>query len=108
MDKTVYIARAKDGSVASVSLVSDDRHDEPLSGNSPELTEFYRQTYGEEARFVESDLALVRVLEDLIEVLIDKDVLRFTDLPAAAQKKLVERRSIRGLTLFSDSDNGII
>lgn len=42
-----------------------------------------------------SDYELVRVLEDLIEVLVEKDLLLFTELPVAAQKKLMQRRSVR-------------
>lgn len=42
-----------------------------------------------------SDTQLVRVLEDLLEVLIANKVILFTDLPTAAQVKLLERRSIR-------------
>lgn len=42
-----------------------------------------------------SDLALVRVLEDLIDLLVDRSVIRFTDLPQAAQTKLLQRRSAR-------------
>lgn len=46
-------------------------------------------------RLAESDQAMVRVLEDLIDTLIGKDLLHFTDLPDAAQKKLLERRQLR-------------
>ena len=60
------------------------------------------------AGLARSDLALARVLEDLIDVLIDRQVLRFTDLPQAAQDKLVQRRSLRDdvrrLQLLEDDD----
>ncbi len=108
MDKTVFVARNKRGGVVSVALAQDEMHAEALPADSPELMEFGQLLQGEEAKFVASDLALVRVIEDLIEVLIQKDVLRFTDLPAAAQHKLMERKSLRGLNLLEDSDNGII
>jgi len=42
-----------------------------------------------------SDTSLVRVLEDLIDVLINRGVIQFTDLPEAAQAKLLERREAR-------------
>jgi hypothetical protein len=42
-----------------------------------------------------SDLGLIRVIEDLIDTLLAKDVIRFTDLPAAAQNRLLERRNLR-------------
>lgn len=43
----------------------------------------------------QSDLALVRVIEDLIDTLIEKGLIQFTDLPAAAQAKLLSRRETR-------------
>ncbi len=45
--------------------------------------------------WMESDLALARVIEDLIEVLIEKKLIMFTDFPAGAQRKLLDRRGLR-------------
>jgi len=50
-----------------------------------------------------SDFELVRVLEDLIELLVDKNLLLFTELPIAAQKKLIRRRSVRQNLNATDS-----
>ena len=60
--------------------------------------------------WMESDLALARVIEDLIEVLIDKKLIMFTDFPAGAQRKLLDRRGLRKEfdymeTLFADGDD---
>lgn len=57
----------------------------PASGNKAEIRN----------RLYESDLELIRVLEDLIDVLIGKGVIVLTDLPEAAQMKLAERRNLR-------------
>lgn len=43
----------------------------------------------------QTDVGLVRVLEDLIDALITRGVIQFTDLPQAAQAKLLERRQSR-------------
>jgi hypothetical protein len=43
----------------------------------------------------QSDLDMIRVLEDLIEVLTTKGVISITDLPAGAQAKLLSRSSAR-------------
>lgn len=43
----------------------------------------------------QTDTGLARVLEDLIDVLITRGVIQFTDLPDAAQSKLLERRQTR-------------
>ncbi|MGK9066266.1 tryptophan synthase subunit beta [Stutzerimonas chloritidismutans] len=65
------------------------------------------------AHLRQSDLEMVRVLEDLIHALIDKGVLRITDLPDSAQAKLAGRSRARhalgssGL-LVDDDDAGLI
>ena len=42
------------------------------------------------------DADFIRVVEDLIDVLIQKGVLRVTDLPVGAQRKLAARKHLRG------------
>lgn len=62
----------------------------------------------------QTDMGMARVLEDLIDVLITRGLIQFTDLPEAAQEKLLERRETRAnladrLNLYpNDSDNGLI
>ncbi|WP_163337407.1 hypothetical protein [Desulfopila sp. IMCC35008] len=41
------------------------------------------------------DTRIVRVLDDLIDVLVDKNIIRFTDLPEDARKKIGDRKRIR-------------
>ena len=43
----------------------------------------------------QTDIGLARVLEDLVDVLITRGLIQFTDLPEAAQAKLLERRQTR-------------
>jgi hypothetical protein len=64
-------------------------------------------------RLQQSDLEMIRVLEDLIHLLIHKGVVRITDLPEAAQAKLGERSRARnalgGLTgLINAEEQGVI
>ena len=56
------------------------------------------QRYLEDAmkQLSSSDTETIRVIEDLVDLLIEKKLILLTDLPAAAQKKLSERRQIRG------------
>lgn len=68
---------------------------EEIPITSPELIDFMRNAGMEQSTLQQSDMRLVRVLEDLIDLLIDRDVIRFTDLPLPAQEKLMERRSMR-------------
>ena len=64
-------------------------------------------------RLQQSDLNMVRVLEDLITVLMSKGVVSITDLPPAAQNKLIDRAKARetlsGLEgLIGDEDERLI
>lgn len=62
----------------------------------------------------QTDAGLARVLEDLIDVLINRGLIQFTDLPHAAQSKLLERRQTRAhLThrlhlLPEDNESGLV
>lgn len=44
-----------------------------------------------------TDRAMIRVIEDLIEILIEKNIITVTDLPEATQEKLLNRKKIRQL-----------
>lgn len=100
-----YVARNESGEMVAVSLIGDGAHPELLRDDAPELAAFVRGLSGA-GSLADSDMGLVRVLEDLIDVLIEKDVLRFTDLPVPAQNKLMHRRGLRhalgGLQLLGD------
>lgn len=43
----------------------------------------------------DSDVALIRVIEDIIDTLIDKNLIMFTDLPPAARSKIMSRKNAR-------------
>ncbi|MGY9061052.1 MAG: hypothetical protein ACKVG1_01940, partial [Rhodospirillales bacterium] len=45
--------------------------------------------------WVQSDWASSRVVENLVDVLIEKNLNMFMDLPNGAQQKLMERRGLR-------------
>jgi hypothetical protein len=58
----------------------------------------------------QTDLGMGRVLEDLVDVLISRRAIQFTDLPLGAQAKLLERRQTRAqmsqrLNLLPDEDH---
>jgi len=85
---------------------------EPLPANHPEVQAFL-STDEAQRTFASLDADLVRVLEDLIDVLIQRNVLRVTDLPVEAQQKLFNRKHLRSsmkhyaLKLFGDADVGM-
>ncbi len=107
-----YIKRNELGQVCAVSLTPQGGHIQSTREDAPELELFLEQLEDDQQRISGTDMPLVRVLEDLIDLLIDREVIRFTDLPDAAQNKLLKRRHLRaalnpGLDLLDDSEKSI-
>ncbi|HEC91163.1 MAG TPA: hypothetical protein ENI55_05805 [Alphaproteobacteria bacterium] len=93
-----YVKRDDRGGIAAVYRHPVEDGLEEVPDDNPELLEFFKLTgWDAEANkeFLESDLSLARVLEDLIDVLIQNKAMQFTDLPLAARKKLLSRRGLR-------------
>ena len=93
-----YVIRDGDGQIIAVHAIRSEQAQERLATDDPGLREFIAAT-GDSANLqsvlVASDLEMVRVLEDLIAVLIDKRIIMLTDLPEAAQRKLARRYELR-------------
>jgi len=80
-----------------------------LAFESEELQGWLRAKLDVEAKLSvlkRSDTELVRVLEDLIHILVERGVIRYTDLPAAARQKLDERALLRA-DLEAIADHGV-
>lgn len=95
-----FVKRDQAGTITAIfNQPMTDGMDE-LAADDPELLAFLNSdggNRGPDAKLdlSESDIGMVRVLEDLINLLIDKGVIRITDLPEAAQQKLLERGALR-------------
>jgi hypothetical protein len=89
----LHVVRYDDGTIQSVSK-DPLPGGEPLDEHHPEIQAFFGKT-GLEPAFDTADADFVRVIEDLIDTLIAKNIIRHTDLPAAAQKKLLLRKGLR-------------
>jgi len=93
-DGMPYVRKDDSGRITAVSMEALEGF-EQVPSDAAELAEFEQQLIDTRARLEESDLDVIRVLDDLITVLVDKNLIRFTDLPAAAQRKLLARRRLR-------------
>ncbi|UDM08405.1 tryptophan synthase subunit beta like protein [Halomonas sp. NyZ770] len=103
----LYIKRNEEGEIVMLSKEPSPECNDTVEGDSPEVLAFLAGQVGGASQFIASDLAFVRVVEDLLEVLLAKGVLSFTDLPAAAQSKVMERKSLRAkndVNLLGDED----
>lgn len=110
-----YIRRDTQGQIIAVYDSPQIDADEFLSPNAPELLAFLGQSSDMGAAktlLSSSDMALIRVLEDLINTLIDKGVILFTDLPPAARAKLANREKFRdhlsSLENLMNDDQGLL
>ncbi len=89
----IYATRDAQGQVVSL-------HKEPMPNSEglphthPDVMQFLG-TEQEERQFASLDAGLVRVIEDLIDALIRRNVLCITDLPMEAQLKLFDRKHFR-------------
>ena len=101
-----YIRRNAEGTI--VALLAEPALDasENLSSIDAEVLAFL-SAGGSVETFRTLDLDFVRVTEDLIQALIEKGVLAFTDLPHEAQEKLRARASFRSRVLEGALDLGV-
>lgn len=92
----VYIKRDKDGRICAVYSKKTSDVTEQIDINDAEFVDFLlRCESDEKLKFLQSDLQLIRVLEDLIDVLIDKNIITITDFPQSVIDKLLARQAFR-------------
>ncbi|WP_018150637.1 hypothetical protein [Leeia oryzae] len=89
-----YVKRNDVGDIVAIYQAAEEGVSEFLPQHSPEIARFLGQEE-DASLFSGLDNELVRVLEDLIDTLITKNVLRITDLPTEAQQKLLARKRLR-------------
>lgn len=99
-----YVQRDASGAVTALFTQAGPDHQEELPTGHPDLAALTGP--GEFARL---DADLIRVIEDVVDVLIDRGLLRLTDLPPDAQRKLLARKGARarlrqGLNLLGPDD----
>jgi hypothetical protein len=102
-----YIKRNLDGSIDSLSLSLNDAHPEHISATDHELIKFLsfnNETEISKFALIESDKDIARVTEDLVYLLINKNIILFTELPQAVQVKLLGREKLRS-SLTDTTDN---
>lgn len=95
-----YAKRNKNGEIVALFDKPSQKGLEALANDDPEVMEFLARSHAGSdptplAFLQQSDLDLVRVVEDLVELLVEKNLINFTELPPAAQEKLLGRKRAR-------------
>ena len=106
----MYIKRNENGAIGAVSQTAMQDCNEFIADDAVELKSYLSILKPAQVTSLEqSDQAMARVLEDVINLLVDQGTIRFTDLPQAAQSKLLSRRELRGqrqgMDLLDDGDD---
>ena len=113
-----YVQRNEEGQLMRVELTPFTGMTGEVFEETPEITAWNNagsvvdESLQHRELLQKSDLEMVRVLDDLIFLLIQKGVITITDLPEMAQVKLMNRAQARqglgGLEdLLNSDDNGI-
>lgn len=110
-----YVQRDAHGQLIRVEAAAYAGSTEALPADHHEVQAWFANDVLQNSlkQLKQSDLDMIRVLDDLIQVLTTKGVIRVTDLPAAAQAKLLDRSHARealgGLNhLINDDEPGLI
>ena len=90
-----FVKRDESGKIDAISLSESADFAEFVDAESVELEVFLEDARPSADSLRESDSDLVRVLEDLIEMLTAKGVIMFTELPESAQQKILFRKRLR-------------
>jgi hypothetical protein len=117
-----FIKRDTTGAIMALFREQSAEAGDYLPPSHPEVQAFIGADRGDSATngqpesrqdMISSDLEMIRVYEDLVDVLISKHVVVLTDFPQAAQEKLMRRKRLRSsfssLTeaLAGEEDEGI-
>lgn len=94
----LYIERNADGAIAAIYQAPSEKAREQKGLMDEEVLQFLGQD-GKLDSWIKllslSDVSIIRVLEDLIDLLVKKNVIMLTELPEEARGKLRERKRVR-------------
>lgn len=94
----LYVERDKDGKIIALHNKPNPNAGEQKSLMDEEILDFLSKNADTDPwiQFLSlSDTGIIRILEDLIDLLIRKNVILFTELPEDAQLKIRERKRVR-------------
>ena len=97
-----YIQRNESGAIVSLTALPVSDKDQFLPPDDPEVLEFLTHPkMGEGVRekatmeLFAADLKMIRVVEDLVDLLTMKGIIMFSELPQAVQEKIICKRVTR-------------
>lgn len=96
----LYAKVDQNGNIIDVAPYQDREYSLLVSPNDYNVANILAEKIDQESSqklLSSSDQDMMRILEDLIDLLTEKRVIQFTELPMPAQKKLLSRKWVRGI-----------
>ena len=94
----LYVERDNAGNILALHIKPEPNAQEQKSILDEEILDFLNKNV-ETDPWIQllslSDIGIIRILEDLIDLLIRKNIILFTELPEEAQAKINERKRVR-------------
>lgn len=97
-----YVQRNQSGAIVSLTALPVGEDDRFLAPDEPEVIQFLShpeigsdQRIQSEFELFAADLKMIRVVEDLIDLLTQKGIIMFSELPSAVQEKIICKKTVR-------------
>ena len=94
----LYVERDNKGNILALHTKPEPGADEQKSIMDEEILAFLNKSVETDPvvqQLTLSDIGIIRILEDLIDLLIRKNLILLTELPEEAQAKIRERKRVR-------------
>lgn len=110
----LYVERNSDGEIVSVRRDPGGSEMEQKQSIDDEILMFLSKNGSKDSilhLLSKMDVSIIRILEDLIDLLVDKNIIMFSELPEQAREKLRNRKHLRdrmGRATFIVEDSDIL
>lgn len=101
-----FVERNSEGRIVGVHRLQTAQGLEEVPAHDPGLRQYLHEQFVDglaREKWRESDLAVARVCEDMMRVLVARGLFNFTDLPSEAQEKILERDAWRRQFRYMES-----
>ncbi|QKI88089.1 hypothetical protein [Thiomicrorhabdus xiamenensis] len=108
----LYVKKDASGNITDIEFHPKEGFEE-ISLNDPQVSHFIAQSENSQELIQELletlDLKMIRSIEDIIQILIDRDVMLITDLPEPVQNIMLFKKKLRHMNqnnspVFEDED----
>lgn len=102
-----FAQRNEQGQIIALFDKPNDEAKEEIRASHEDVLSFLTKGQFDEdetkAYLSQTDYDMIRVVEDVIDLMIKKNLILLTDLPSAAQHKLITRKRLRAKFLLEDT-----